>query len=193
VPGTTAEANNFLVEKENDLKPKQKCPACGQTVQTTGLKLAKHDRDGTACPGSGEQVGIFLKRVSDFPNIRTCDEKGTEKIDKDEPIHGTVEEDFLDSLIQQHGSMSDIWDTDRLKQVVSELVDSKAHTIRGAASKYGLTPDIVFRMRLWVETEGLDFAVDKLLRWAKKREAKGKLSGSLSERLVERGLQIGGF
>jgi DNA-directed RNA polymerase subunit RPC12/RpoP len=188
-PSEAAKAEKFLKENGlNDDKPKQKCNECGQIVNVYFGKLIKHDRDGSRCPGSGEKI-ISLTRVSDFKRISICDEDGKEKIGKNEAIHGGVEEDFLDSLAAKYGTLEKVWNTDWLKDTIAEIINLKAPSIRSVASKYNLRPDDVFELRLWVETDGLDLAVEKLFGRMEKRRRKNPESGQIG--VMMEGVPVG--
>lgn len=73
-----------------------------------------------------------------------------------------------DELLSRFGNLHDLQDTDRLRDAIRGIMEG---SVRAAASRYGLDKDLVFQVRLIIESNGLDAGVEKLLAYIKKRMA----------------------
>jgi hypothetical protein len=83
------------------------------------------------------------------------------KLSRHEPVTGAAEDEFLSGF----GSMSDRWDTDRLKDAILGILEG---SVRSAESKYGIDRNTIFRVRLIIATDGVEAGVEKLLAYVRK-------------------------
>jgi hypothetical protein len=85
-------------------------------------------------------------------------------------VKGAAEDEFLNRF----DTMLDLfYETDRLQDAIEGILDGP---VRAAASKYGLDKEMVFDVRLLIESQGREAAVEKLLKYVQKRQRRADLA-----------------
>jgi hypothetical protein len=122
-------------------------------------------------PGETLESNTFLKdhaealkeskrREATVSKLYTSSEDS--KLSRHEPVTGAAEDEFLSGF----GGMTDLWDTDRLRDAILGILEG---SVRSAESKYGIDRNTIFRVRLIIATDGVEAGVEKLLDYIRKQ------------------------